>query len=118
VDREAAQKAALLMAKINQACSDASYMKSTALALPVFFLLRFAPIISMLGIIGFIGLLIGIPVWALRWALKFGAITSDDADFIRARKTVKIIGIIVTILLVFFAIVPFIIGLLAVLVHR
>lgn len=40
VDHESAHKAAALMAKVNQACSDASYMKSTALALPVFFALR------------------------------------------------------------------------------
>jgi hypothetical protein len=49
VDREAALKAAALLARINQACSDASYMKSTALALPVFFVLRFVPFISFVG---------------------------------------------------------------------
>ncbi len=113
VDHEAAQAAAQLLSKINQACSDASYLKSSAFALPVFFVLRFLPIISMLGVIGFIGLTVGIPVWALRWWLKFGGITTDDAEFLRARTTVRLAGIIVSILLVLFVIVPFLIGLLA-----
>jgi hypothetical protein len=86
VDREAARKAAALMAKVNQACSDSSYMKSTALTLPVFFILRFVPFISAMGGIGFWVLLIAIPLWSLR-------------------STVKWIGIIVaTILAIFVAI--------------
>jgi len=102
VDHEAAQKAAQLMAKINQGCSDASYMKSCAWALPVFFLLRYVPFLSWLGLDGFIGLLIGIPVWALRWWLKYGEIATAEADFLQARKTVKQIGIGGSILFVVF----------------
>ncbi|MDR3772347.1 MAG: hypothetical protein P4L26_03310 [Terracidiphilus sp.] len=112
MDHEAAQKAAQLLTKINQACSDASYMKSSALAIPVFFVLRFVPLLNTLGAIGFIGLTIGIPVWALRWWLKFGGIATDDAEFLRARTTVKLAGIIVSILFVVFVIGPFTIGLL------
>ncbi|MGO8934420.1 MAG: hypothetical protein ACLPLZ_09370 [Terracidiphilus sp.] len=95
VDREAARKAATLMAKVNQACSDSSYMKSTALTLPVFFILRFVPFISAVGGIGFWVLLIAIPLWALRWLLKYRGIETDDAEFLKARSTVKWIGIIV-----------------------
>jgi hypothetical protein len=113
VDHEAAVKAAQLLSKINQACSDASYMKSSALTLPVFFVLRFVPFVSMVGMVGFIGLSIGIPIWALRWLLKFGAITTDDADFLRARKTVKIAGISAFVLFLLLVIAPFLIGLLS-----
>ncbi|MGA3101483.1 MAG: hypothetical protein ABSD61_06450 [Terracidiphilus sp.] len=105
VDREAARKAAALMAKVNQACSDSSYMKSTALTLPVFFILRFVPFISAMGGIGFWVLLIAIPLWSLRWLLKYRGIVTDDAEFRKARSTVKWIGIIVaTILAIFVAI--------------
>lgn len=102
VDHEAAIKAAALLSRVNQACSDASYMKSTALALPVFFVLRFVPFLSGLGSIGFWVLLIAIPVWALRWWLKYRKIETDDADFRRARKSVLVSGIVVSCLLVIF----------------
>lgn len=100
VDREAARRAAAIMAKVNQACSDASYMRSTALTLPVFFALRFVPFIAWLGLIGFLGITIVTPFWALRWWLKYHEIETDDADFRNARKRVKWIGIIVSCVLV------------------
>lgn len=100
VDHEAAVKAAALLSRVNQACSDASYMKSTALALPVFFVLRFIPFLSGLGSIGFWVLLIAIPVWALRWWLKYRKIETDDSDFRRARKSVLVTGVVVSCLLV------------------
>ena len=100
VDREAARRAAVVLAKVNQACSDASYMRSTALTLPVFFLLRFVPFIALVGTIGFAGVTLVIPFWALRWWLKYRGIETDDADFRRARNRVKWIGIIVTCLLI------------------
>ena len=53
VDREAALRLRWMLAQVNQACSDASYMRSTALTLPVFFGLRFLPFVSLLGTIGF-----------------------------------------------------------------
>ena len=96
VDHEAARKAAVVMAKVNQACSDASYMRSTALTLPVFFVLQFVPFISSLGRIGFYGITLITPFWALRWWLRYGAIETDDADFRGARNRVKWIGIIVS----------------------
>jgi len=112
VDREAALESALRLSKINQACSDASYMRSTTLTLPVFFGLRFVPFISLVGTIGFIGLLIGIPIWAIIWWRKYSAIVTTDADFLKARRTVMLIAIFVPIVLVFFVIAPFLLGIL------
>jgi hypothetical protein len=117
VDHEAGSKAALVMAEINQACSDASYMKSCALALPVFFLLRFVPFLSFMGTVGFIGLLIVLPVWALRWWLKFAGIATEDSDFLRARNTAKITGIIFLLLFVLLVIAPFLFGILIAMIH-
>lgn len=102
VDHESARRAAALMSRVNQACSDASYMKSTALALPVFFALRFVPFIAAVGGIGFWVLLVVIPIWSLRWLLKYRKIESDDAEFRKARSTVKWIGIIVAVAFVGF----------------
>jgi len=112
VDPEEAQKAAVLMARINQACSDASYMRSTAVSIPIFFVLRFIPFASMLGGVGFTGLSFVIPIWAIRWWLKFGSIVSDDSDFRKARGTVMIAGILVSAVLVLLVILPFLFGLI------
>ncbi|HWG22128.1 MAG TPA: hypothetical protein VG225_16480 [Terracidiphilus sp.] len=112
VDHEAAEKAALDLAKINQACSDATYMRSCALAVPVFFVLRFLPFLGMLGTIGFIGLEFVIPVWAIIWWRKYGAIKTEDADYRSSRTAVKIAGIVVGIALVVLVILPFFIGVL------
>jgi hypothetical protein len=110
VDHEAALKAAQLLSKINQGCSDASYMKSCALAIPVFFVVRYIPFVSTVGGVGCLGLSIGIPAWALIWWLKYGSIKVDDVDFIRARKTVRIVGICAFAAFVFLIMVPFLIG--------
>jgi hypothetical protein len=99
VDQGAALKAAAVLAKVNQACSDASYMKSTALAIPVFIGLRFVPFFSSVGAIGFLGLTVGIPIWALVWSAKYRGIGAGDAEFLAARRTVKIVGLVVTALL-------------------
>lgn len=99
VDREAARKAAAVMARVNQACSDASYMSSTALTLPVFFGLQFVPFIALVGRIGFLGVILITPFWSLRWWLKYREIKTDDADFSSARNRVKWIGVIVSCLL-------------------
>lgn len=94
VNPDYARHAAEVLTRINQACSDASYMRSTALSLPVFFVLRFLPILSMLGTIGWTALLIGIPIWAAIWWIRYNAIETADQDFVRARKTVLIVGIV------------------------
>lgn len=112
VDRDAALQSAVALAKINRACSDASYMRSTTFTLPVFFGLRFVPFIALVGSIGFAVLLWVIPIWALRWWRKYAGIVTLDSDFLKARRTVMLIGIFVPILLVVFIIAPSLLGIL------
>jgi hypothetical protein len=100
VDHEAALRAAEVLAKVNQACSDASYMRSTALTLPVFLALRFVPFIALLGTVGFDGVTLITPFWALRWWLKYGGLKTNDSDFRLARNRVKWIGIIMSCVLI------------------
>jgi hypothetical protein len=87
------------MAKVNQACSDASFVKTAAGAILVAFAFRFVPIVSGLGSLAFMVLLIAVPGMAIRWWIKFSGIQTDEADFRRAKKTVGAIGIPVTIVL-------------------
>jgi hypothetical protein len=86
VDHLAGQKAAALMARINQACSDASNMRLTALTVPIVGLFA---LIGGLATLAFLGLSITILVWASFWREKYGEIESEDADFRKARATVK-----------------------------
>jgi hypothetical protein len=102
VDHEAARRAAALMAMINKAYSDASYIKIAALAIPVFFLVRIVPFFGWVGLVGVWVLLFAVPIGAMRWSLKYREIATDDAEFRRARSTVKRTGLIVAGVLVLF----------------
>ncbi|MGA2350188.1 MAG: hypothetical protein ABSF70_07140 [Terracidiphilus sp.] len=88
IDAGAAEAAAEVMARINQACSDASYLKVMAIALLVAFAFSFVPIVSLLGTWALIFLLFAVPVMLVRWWVKFRSIQSTESDFSRARGIV------------------------------
>jgi hypothetical protein len=106
VNHEAAQKAAHLLAKVDQACSDASVLRNTAV---VAFLLVLGIVYSLLRaarlvlVFGFQNEVLGIsvlvlilsapfPIWSLRWWTKYTSLTTDDEDFQDARATVRSTG--------------------------
>ena len=97
VDPVAAQAGAEKMAKLNQACSDASYLRTAAISIFVFFGVMFIPFMGLLGLVGYYFLLVAVPVLAIRWWVKFGGIQADDSDFRRARITVIVISILIVI---------------------
>ncbi len=105
------------MSKVNQACSDASFVKTTAWAILVAFLFRFVPIVSGLGSVAFLALLVAVPAMAIRWWIKFSGISTDEADFRRAKRTVAAIGIPITIVLLA-VLVLFAVGITSVLGRR
>lgn len=106
IDHEAAQKAAHLLAKVDQACSDASVLKimaGTAFCLPVgvvIGLLRNPRFILLVGfqnvVLGFCVLVLILsspfPVWSLRWWEKNAKLASDDEEFQNARGIVRTAG--------------------------
>jgi hypothetical protein len=106
VNHQEAQVAAHLLAKVDQACSDASVLRNAAVVAfllvlgIVYSLLRAARLVLLIDfeneVLG-ISLLVLIlsapfPIWGLRWWTKFASITSDDEDFQDARTTVKSTG--------------------------
>ncbi len=93
IDAQAAEAAAEVMAKVNQACSDASYLKVMAVAVLVAFALSFAPIVGFLGYWGLIFLLFAVPVMLVRWWVKFRSVQTNESDFSRARGTVIAISV-------------------------
>lgn len=90
IDPKLVEAAAEVMSKINQACSDASYLRIMAGTLLVSLLLSFLPLVGFVAMIGFYFLVVGVPVMTIRWWVKFGRLTSDESDWRRAKRTVLI----------------------------
>jgi len=94
IDPAVAEAAAEKMAKVNQACSDASFLKTMAISILVFFGVMFIPFLTWLGICGYYFLMFAVPFMTVRWWIKFGALIADDRDFNRARTTVIVVSIL------------------------
>ncbi|HTW62297.1 MAG TPA: hypothetical protein VMD55_10860 [Terracidiphilus sp.] len=107
VNHEAAQKAAHLLARVDEACSDASFLRNSAV---VAFMLALGVVIclargssrimlvagfenSFLALSALFALLsCAFPFWSLRWWRKYANLQSDDEDFQDARTTVRSTG--------------------------
>lgn len=110
VNHDEAQKAAHLLAKVDQACSDASVLRNlavTAFCLPVgtlLGLLRNARFIERVGfqnsLLGYCVLVLIVsspfPIWSLLWWRKNANLASDDEEFQKARGMVRSAGFIAT----------------------
>jgi hypothetical protein len=83
IDPRAARAAGELQARVNQACSDASYTASAAyvmLALLVLSVLPFIPLVWVAYLLTFFTVILMV----VRWQLKFGDIKTGDPDYKRA----------------------------------
>jgi hypothetical protein len=94
IDPAVAEAATEKMAKVNQACSDASFLRTMAIGLLVFIGLMFFPFLGLLGIVGYYFLMFAVPFMTIRWWVKFRAVRADDRDFKRAKTTVIIISVL------------------------
>jgi hypothetical protein len=106
VDHKAAQQAAHLLARVDEACSDASYLRNTVVIVlillggVVFALVRQPRFFVLFGfentLLGFCVLVfllcLPFPLWVLRWWRKYASLTTDGDDFQNARKAVKAVG--------------------------
>ncbi len=72
--------------KANQACSDASYLRTATIALWVFLGLSFVPFMPLVSL-GFTIIFIVVVVLVIRWQVKFGSLQTSDADYLAARKS-------------------------------
>jgi hypothetical protein len=93
LDHDAGVAAAEAFSKLNQAYSDASYVKIMAGTALTFFMFRFIPLASIFGNFGFFFLELAIPVMGIRWWVKYGSIKTDEAAFPAVRRTTLLIGI-------------------------
>ena len=93
VDPATAEQAAVEFARVNQAISDASYLRILGISAVVFFFLRVVPLFSMIGLVGFWFVEIAIPVLAIRWFIRFGSIKPREKEMAKARRTAFIVAV-------------------------
>ena len=86
VDPRAAAEAADLQARVNQACSDASYLKTAALVMWAFLGLSFIPFIPLVSW-AFLVTFVVVLVMIVRWQLKVGRVKTDDPDYPGAKRS-------------------------------
>lgn len=86
VDPAVAQLVAERQEKANQSYSDASFLRTAAVAMYVFMGLSFIPILPVVGW-GFLAAFFVVLVLLIRWQLSFGRLITNDADYLKARRS-------------------------------
>jgi hypothetical protein len=86
IDKSIAQAAAAVQSKVNQAYSDASYMRTAAVTMWVFLGLSLIPIVPFVYY-GFLFTFFAVIVMIVRWQLKFSNIITSDPDYQKARRS-------------------------------
>jgi Ca2+/Na+ antiporter len=86
VDPVVAQLVAERQEKANQSYSDASYLRTAVVAMYVFMALSFIPFVPLVGW-GFLVTFIVVLVLLIRWQVKFGRLVTNDADYLKARRS-------------------------------
>ena len=86
IGNDAAQAAADLLDKINEACSQASYIRTAAGLVWLCIGISLLPFVGFVGLIATLFTLVLLPIMLVRWQTKFRRIQTGDPDFKRAKK--------------------------------
>jgi hypothetical protein len=86
IDPVAAQLIAERQEKANQAYSDASYLRTATIAMYVFLGICFIPLVPLVGW-AFLVTFVVVLVLLVRWLVKFGKLVTNDADYLKARRS-------------------------------
>ena len=86
VDPGVAQLIADRQEKANQAYSDASYLRTAAIAMYVFFGLSMVPLLGF-AFWAFLLTLFVVIVLVIRWQIRYRGLITDDADYKKARRS-------------------------------
>ena len=86
IDREAAEAAGDLQGKVNQACSDASYLRTAAVVMFTFLGLSLIPFVPFV-FWGFLFTFIAVIVMIVRWQKNFSGLKTNDPDYENARRS-------------------------------
>lgn len=86
VDPGVAQLIAERQEKANQAYSDASFLRTAAIAMYVFFAISMVPLLGF-AFWGFLITFVVVIVLLIRWQVRFGRLITDDEDYKKARRS-------------------------------
>ena len=86
VDPGVAQLIADRQEKANHAYSDASYLRTAAIAMYVFFGLSMVPLLGF-AFWAFLGALFVVIVLVVRWQIRYRSLITDDPDYKKARRS-------------------------------
>ena len=86
IDPAAAQLIAERQEKANQAYSDASYLRTATIAMYVFMAISFIPFVPLVGW-AFLATFVVVLVLLIRWLARFGKLVTNDADYLKARRS-------------------------------
>ena len=86
VDPGVAQLIADKQQQANQACSDASYLRTASIAMYVFLILSLVPFVPLVTP-GFYIVFIVVVVLLIRWQVKFSGLNISDPDYQAARRS-------------------------------
>jgi hypothetical protein len=86
VDPALAAQQAELQSKVNQACSDASYMRIAATLMFIFLGLSLIPFLPIVGW-GFLLTFFLVLIMVIRWQISFGGLVTADPDYVKAKRS-------------------------------
>lgn len=86
VDPGVAQLIADKQQQANQACSDASYLRTASIAMYVFLVLSLVPFVPLVTP-GFYIVFVVVVVLLIRWQVKFSGLNISDPDYQAARRS-------------------------------
>lgn len=86
INKEAAQAAAEIQTRVNQAYSDASYLKTAALVMWGFLGLSLIPFVPLV-FWGFLFTFVAVIIMAIRWQLRFNNLQTNDPDYKKAKSS-------------------------------
>lgn len=87
IDPAQAAIAADLQEKANQAGVDAGMIKQMAIWMGVAIPFSLVPFVGMIGVIGYFLLIFALPIFILRWWMKYRGIQINDRDYKSAKAT-------------------------------
>lgn len=85
VDPAVARSAAETQDKVNQACSDASYLRTAAVGMWILLAISLVPFIPLVYY-GFIFTFLVVIVLFVRWQVRFANINTSDPDYAKAKR--------------------------------
>lgn len=89
IDKGVAQLAAETQSKVNQAYSDASYLKTAAFAMWTLLALSLIPLVPFV-FYGAVFIFFALIVMIIRWQVKFSNINTPDPDYQKAKRNKNI----------------------------